>query len=190
MDLTLRQRQQLGARPSKKEPYSRMVEQREEIKTNTNRVNCFVDDNQPEFINTMSRTMDAFNVQMSTFGGTQAKDKHKKVDKFMQEKGGYINMQTKLANSDTKAFQRGNGPALQSNFTNKYKEQSSFATNRFKEPLNINKVTTDLLETAEKIESLDELKESSIRFLHPDNTNNSRFKCITNMADHQSGQKI
>ena len=46
-----------------------MVKQREEIKENTNKINCFVDESEPAFINTMSRTMDAFNTRMSTFGG-------------------------------------------------------------------------------------------------------------------------
>jgi hypothetical protein len=46
-----------------------MIRWREEIKESTNRVNCFVDETQPEFINTMSRTMDAFDLRMSTFGG-------------------------------------------------------------------------------------------------------------------------
>jgi hypothetical protein len=51
------------------DPYSRMIQQREEIKENTNKVNCFTDENEPAFINTMSRTMDAFDLRMSTFGG-------------------------------------------------------------------------------------------------------------------------
>jgi len=46
-----------------------MIKEREEIKENTNKVNCFVDENQPEFISTMSRTMDAFDLRMQTFGG-------------------------------------------------------------------------------------------------------------------------
>ena len=49
-----------------------MIKTREEIKENTNKINCFTDDNQPEFINTMSRTMDAFDIRMSTFGGKTA----------------------------------------------------------------------------------------------------------------------
>ena len=51
------------------DPYSRMIQQREEIKENTNKVNCFTDENEPAFINTMSRTLDAFDLRMSTFGG-------------------------------------------------------------------------------------------------------------------------
>ena len=46
-----------------------MITDREEIKYNTNKVNCFVDENEPAFINTMSRTMDAWDMRMSTFGG-------------------------------------------------------------------------------------------------------------------------
>jgi hypothetical protein len=52
-----------------KEPYSSIVREREEIKENTNKVNCFVDQNEPKFISTMSRTMDAFDLRMQTFGG-------------------------------------------------------------------------------------------------------------------------
>jgi hypothetical protein len=41
-----------------------MVSDREEIKENTNKVNCFVDQNEPAFISTMSRTMDAYDLRM------------------------------------------------------------------------------------------------------------------------------
>jgi hypothetical protein len=52
--------------------YSKLKNEREEIKVNTNKVNCFVDENEPTFINTMSRTMDAFDLRMGTFGGKTA----------------------------------------------------------------------------------------------------------------------
>ena len=47
-----------------KSPYSKMISDREEIKENTNKVNCFVDQNEPAFISTMSRTMDAYDLRM------------------------------------------------------------------------------------------------------------------------------
>ena len=60
-----------------------MIQEREEIKENTNKVNCFTDENQPEFISTMSRTMDAFDIRMQTFGGLAGKQKMSNFDKFI-----------------------------------------------------------------------------------------------------------
>jgi hypothetical protein len=67
---------------------------------NTNKVNCFVDESQPAFINTMSRTMDAYDMRMSTFGGTQTKDKAKNYDKFISEKRGFIRTSNGFYNTD------------------------------------------------------------------------------------------
>ena len=64
-----RYRQKSENRVVPMEPYEKIKNKREEIKESTNKVNCFVDENEPKFINTMSRTMDAFDVRMSTFGG-------------------------------------------------------------------------------------------------------------------------
>lgn len=44
--------------------YKNMLKEKEEIKINTNKVNCFVNEYEPAFINTMSRTMDAFDLRM------------------------------------------------------------------------------------------------------------------------------
>jgi hypothetical protein len=38
----------------------------------------------------MSRTMDAFDLRMSTFGGQNAINKEKHFDKFISEKRGFI----------------------------------------------------------------------------------------------------
>lgn len=65
-----------------------MLDLREKIKQNTNKINCFVDPHQPEFINTMSRTMDAYNTKISTFGGKNKKNSD--VDNFIAEKGLFI----------------------------------------------------------------------------------------------------
>ena len=80
-------------------PYKDMVKWREEIKENTNKVNCFVDQAQPEFINTMSRTMDAFDMQMSTFGGKH-KGSKKNMANFVQEKRGFIRTSNGYTNVD------------------------------------------------------------------------------------------
>ena len=114
---------------SKNNPYSRIVKEREEIKENTNRVNCFVDENQPEFINTMSRTMDAFDLRMQTFGGEQAKTKNSNFDKFIQEKRGFIrlsngyenNCPIKIVNDEYNSPLKGSGPAFETSYDNKYK---------------------------------------------------------------------
>lgn len=78
----LRHRQKTSKSVVPGEKYHKMVERREQIKKNTNKINCFVDESQPAFINTMSRTMDAYDIRMSTFGGSQAKyiDKSKAFD--------------------------------------------------------------------------------------------------------------
>lgn len=66
------------------------MEQRDAIKESTNRVNCFTNENEPVFINSMSRTMDAFDVRMSTFGGKLKETKKQHFDKFIAEKRGFI----------------------------------------------------------------------------------------------------
>jgi hypothetical protein len=48
----------------------------------------------------MSRTMDAFDLRMQTFGGLNAKNKDKNFDKFMQEKRGFIRMTNGYHNSE------------------------------------------------------------------------------------------
>ena len=51
-------------------PYAKMLVERQKFKQNngTDKINLFVDKNEPPFINTMSRTMDAFDTRMGTFG--------------------------------------------------------------------------------------------------------------------------
>ena len=49
-----------------------------------------MDQNEPIFISTVARTMDAYDYRMQTFGGKQAQDKVKNFDKFIQEKRGFI----------------------------------------------------------------------------------------------------
>lgn len=76
-----------------------MVIDREQIKNSTNKVNCFVDENEPAFINTMSRTMDAWDMRMSTFGGKNALLKESHKDKFIAEKRGFIRSSNGFVNS-------------------------------------------------------------------------------------------
>jgi hypothetical protein len=79
-----------------------MLKEKEEIKINTNKVNCFVNDQEPAFINTMSRTMDAFDLRMHTFGGKQADPEYKRknFDKFIAEKRGFIRTSNGFINSN------------------------------------------------------------------------------------------
>lgn len=67
-----------------------MIVDRDIIKENTNKCGIFINKNEPIFINSMSRTMDAFDLRMHTFGGQNAKNKDKHFDKFIQEKRGFI----------------------------------------------------------------------------------------------------
>jgi len=89
-DLKHRQKNSKSVVPSEK--YHKMVERREQIKKNTNKINCFVDESQPAFINTMSRTMDAYDIRMSTFGGARMNqaDKSRAYEQFIGEKRGFI----------------------------------------------------------------------------------------------------
>ena len=48
----------------------------------------------------MSRTMDAFDTRMSTFGGKQAAAKGKNYDKFIAEKRGFIRTTNGFYNTD------------------------------------------------------------------------------------------
>lgn len=72
-DVKLRQRgEKVNKSPVKGQnpaTYSQLKQEREEFKASANKVNCFVDQNEPPFINTMSRTMDAYDLRMGTFGG-------------------------------------------------------------------------------------------------------------------------
>ena len=126
----------------------------------------------------MSRTMDAFDLRMQTFGGTQKDVKHTHFDKFIQEKRGFIRLSNGYANNDClKVVEHehvkpliGSGPAFKTSYDNKYKQSTSFAsdTGRYKNPLNVNQHTKEELQTAEKVDPLYELKDSNIRFVHPE----------------------
>lgn len=84
------------------ESYGKLVDQREAIKYTTNKINCFTNPNEPAFINTMSRTMDAFDTRMSTFGGKHAEKatKKKNFDKFIAEKRGFLRTTNLYQNHD------------------------------------------------------------------------------------------
>ena len=103
----------------------------------------------------MSRTMDAFDLRMQTFGGEQAKTKNSNFDKFIQEKRGFIrlsngyenNCPIKIVNDEYKSPLIGSGPAFETSYDNKYKQTTSFASDmgRYKEPLNINKQNSEVI---------------------------------------------
>ena len=84
------------------ESYDKLVQRRDTNRYNTNKVNCFTNENEPVFINSMSRTMDAFDVRMSTFGGKNADkaNKKKNFDKFIAEKRGFIRTTNQFYNQD------------------------------------------------------------------------------------------
>ena len=79
-----------------------------------------MDESEPTFISTMSRTMDAFDVRMQTFGGKLADSKGKHFDKFIQEKRGFLrtsngyynNNPYKIVQSETADRVRMPGPAF------------------------------------------------------------------------------
>lgn len=167
---------------TKVEPYSDLVKRRNQIKENTNKVNCFVDGSQPEFINSMSRTMDAFDMRISTFGGKDSPAKNKRDMKdagFAQDKRAFIRTSNGYENNDPFKITeqeyvqpiKGSGPAFEVNYDNKYKQNTAFANDqgRVKDQLNINTQNTKaLLDDAERATPLVQLKDSSIKFQHPE----------------------
>lgn len=48
----------------------------------------------------MSRTMDAFDMRMHTFGGRQSSDKTKNFGKFIAEKRGFLRVSNNYLNAD------------------------------------------------------------------------------------------
>ena len=148
--------------PSPKETHASMINQREEIKENTNKVNCFVDHNEPAFISTMSRTMDAFDLRMQTFGGAQTKNKEKNFDKFISEKRGFIrtsnlyqsNNPVEIVNKEINAKIMKPGPAFHCSYDNKYPEATSYAHDkgRVKQALDTNKHDKNILAKVERPE--------------------------------------
>ena len=82
-------------------PYAKMLVERQKCKQNngTDKINLFVDKNEPPFINTMSRTMDAFDTRMGTFG-QQEINKDAVYDKFVQEKLALIRTTKGYAEAD------------------------------------------------------------------------------------------
>lgn len=87
------------------------------------------------------------------------------------------------------------GPAFITSYDNRYKDKTSFANDsgRVKEPLNVNKVKQEFLKSAEKAEFLQELKETSIKFLHPEMGSNKSYYVkgqFVDYVDHTSGMKV
>lgn len=80
--------------------YDKMIKERSEYKKKADKLNVFIDHSQPEFISTMSRTMDAFDTRMQTFGGIQAQNKKNNYDKFISEKRGFIRTSNGYANNN------------------------------------------------------------------------------------------
>lgn len=76
----------------------------------------------------MSRTMDAFDLRMGTFGGIQAKNKEQHYDKFIQEKRGFIRTINGYDSKDPAVivdYERNPriyapGPEFETNYDNKY----------------------------------------------------------------------
>lgn len=143
---------------------------------NSNRTNFFINENEPAFINSMSRTMDAFDLRMSTFGGKPAEKntKQKNFEKFIAEKRGFIRTTNLYHNQDPLQIVQQEkpvlvpapGPAFSVSYDNRYKNNTTFATDagRVKNELNVNQHDQDALRRAQKTELLDELRYSNIKF--------------------------
>lgn len=59
------------------------LRKRYSLKDDNLKTHRFIDEKEPKFINSMARTMDAFNFQMSTYGGNAADEKSKNYGDFM-----------------------------------------------------------------------------------------------------------
>ena len=122
--------------------------------------------------------MDAFDIRMQTFGGNSAKNKSNHFDKFIQEKRGFIRLSNNYENNDPLRVLRdeyvqplsGSGPAFKTSYDNKYKQHTSFANDqgRYKNAINVNQHKKEDLLKAEKVDPLYDLKESNIKFQHPE----------------------
>ena len=120
--------------------------------------------------------MDAFDTRMSTFGGKSADkgNKKKNFDKFIAEKRGFLRTTNQFYNNDTQKIAKFEkpkivqkpGPALNVSYDNKYKQNTSFATDqgRFKQELKVNQADEKKLKSANKTEMMEALKYSNIRF--------------------------
>lgn len=106
----------------------------------------------------MSRTMDAYDIRMGTFGGDHAKNKADKFNKFIEEKRGFIRTTNLYNNSDPmnivaeeqNARVKAPGPAFETNYDNKYQQNTVFANSdgRVKEALKPNKLGSEFLSNA------------------------------------------
>ena len=133
-------------------------------------------------------------------------DKGQYADRFMQEKGAFIRTSNLYDNNDPMKINiyehkqpiKSPGPAFETSFTNKYNQDTSFASDkgRIREQLNINQQQKSILEKAEKSAMFDDLKDTNIKFIHPEfqakaqgtKSRNEQGKTIAALADHRSGQ--
>ena len=98
----------------------------EDLKTH-----CYINKNEPKFINSMARTMDAFNYQMSTFGGPNTLNKSKHYDEFVAEKRGFLRVTNGYTSLKQNPVRCEMGPnAFLTQYDNKFKDKSVCATDR------------------------------------------------------------
>ena len=169
-------------------PYEKLMKEAKDNLNNGNKINFYTDENQPEFISTMTRTMNAFDTRMQTFGGKMAKKKLKNLDKFMEEKGAFIRASNLYKDGDAwkinvdeykQPIKNNPGPAFTANFDNKYPDKTAFTNDDHIKPVgcdNKGLANKELLQTAERTEFMDELRETNIKFEHPEAPKNGGFK--------------
>ena len=134
------------------------------LKDDNLKTHRFIDDKEPKFINSMARTMDAFNLQMSTFGGNSFDDRSKNYNEFISEKRGFLRAINGYSSIDLKQgspLRCENGPnAFLTSFDNRYKEKTACATDRAR-PLNINQSSPN--SSFEKVEPIKRNKQTNIK---------------------------
>lgn len=142
-------------------PYANVATMRQKSKANAEKINLYIDKNQPEFINSMSRTMDAYDTRVGSFG-QQETDKEGIYQKFIREKMGFIRSTQGYEGSDPVVMHNAEvpervlapGPAFETSYDNRYKQETSFANadGRVKIPLDPNRHDSEVLKAAERVQ--------------------------------------
>jgi len=147
--------------------------------------------------------MDAYDLRMGTFAAKQHSpdQKKKNFERFIQEKRGFIRTSNGYNNSDPEKIVSEErppaiskpGPALVTNFDNKYNLNSSYADDkgRYKIALKPNSHDAKVLKQAKKSTFLKNLKESNIKHYYdqmgsPDLTRKDSPKGSSGLDKHET----
>ena len=153
-------------------PYAKVWVARQKAKASAEKVNLYLDKNQPEFINSMSRTMDAYDTRIGTFG-MQSGDKGEIHSKFIREKMGFIRSTpgyegsnpVVMHNADVPERVLAPGPAFETSYDNRYQQRTvcANADGRVKISLQTNLHDSETLKKAERVRPSETPKKINIQ---------------------------